>query len=412
MPFFLFLILAITTASLARAATLPLDRVGAYTLLHNPQLTAARLRIDEARGRVVGAGRLTNPELELEYLQNVRAAEGALSIALMQRFPLTGRLRLEKSVSRAQLAAAEAEVRDVERRLVAAARTEAVRLVSLGAQRHLRMQQLENSRQQASFIKKRYETGEAAAVDVAQLDLEVRQLEIDLLQLASARATLVGSLRTLLGVPAADSLEITGTLSTPVSTPPRGGSGSNRPDLEAARHNAEAARHSLSLARARTWQDIGVGLVGSGERMEDAPDGVGDDFFLGLRFSLPLPVWDRNQGPILEAQAAAARAEKETAALAFSIETEMEAARSEMAALASVIAEMNAVLLPKASEVETQFRTAFSAGQTPLTEVLRARARRLELEQRRVDALRDYHLARVRYEAAQGHRAPTGQSGK
>jgi cobalt-zinc-cadmium efflux system outer membrane protein len=65
-------------------------------------------------------------------------------------------------------------------------------------------------------------------------------------------------------------------------------------------------------------------------------------------------------------------------------------------------------LLPKAADVETRFRTAFTAGQTPLTEVLRARARRLELEQRRVDALRDYHLARVRYEAAVG----VGQGGK
>lgn len=60
------------------------------------------------------------------------------------------------------------------------------------------------------------------------------------------------------------------------------------------------------------------------------------------------------------------------------------------------------------SQVEEQLRTSYGTGQTPLTEVLRARSRRLELSQRRVDALRDYHLARVRYDAAIGRTLSTG----
>ena len=95
----------------------------------NPDLAAARLRIAEARGRLVQSGRLSNPEVEFGYNRNTaNPREHTLGVALLQRFPVTARLRFEKAVSQAQLAAAEAEVADVERKLIAQARTVAVKL--------------------------------------------------------------------------------------------------------------------------------------------------------------------------------------------------------------------------------------------------------------------------------------------
>ena len=402
----MFRILAFTlllnAAAGAAGVSLSLDAVGAYAVRHNPQLAAAQLRIDEARGRLLGAGRLANPEIEAEFSQNVRMPERVATVGFMQRFPLTARLRLEKAVSRAQLAAAEAEVRDVERKLIAQARTAAVKLVAVRAQRELRQQQLTNSRNQTEFITKRIATGEAAPVDAALTELESQQLSVELLQIEAARAALLGELQPLLGVEASHGLEITGTLAAPGSVPARGGSGESRGDLAAARHTAEAARQSLGLAEAQKWQDFGAGLTASAERTEDAPEGFSNDYFLGFRLSIPLPLWNKNEGGIAEASATAARTRKEIEALGLGIRAEVEAARAEMAALASLVAEMDSGLLPNALQVEEQLRISFGTGQTPLTEVLRARARRLEISQRRLDALREYHLARVRYEAAIG----------
>jgi len=404
----IFLILIMTSSAWARDVRLRLDETPGYALRHNPQLAAARLRIDEARGRLLGAGRLANPELDLEFSQNVRMPERAVGVGFMQRFPLTARLRLEKAVSRAQLAAAEAEVRDAERKLTAEVRTAAVKWLAVRAQRELRQQQLTNSREQTEFITKRVASGEAGAVDASLTELETQQLSVELLQLETSRAALLGELRPLLGVAASDGVEIAGSLAAPGAVPGRGATGENRGDLAAARHTAEAARQSAGLARAQKWQDIGAGLTASGERTEDAPDGFAHDTFLGFRLSVPLPFWNKNEGRILETTAAAARAEKEIDALSLSIPAEAEAARAEMAALTKLVAEMESGLLPKAMQVEEQLRTSYGTGQTPLTEVLRARSRRLELSQRRVDALRDYHLARVRYDAAIGRTFSTG----
>ncbi len=405
------LILLLTFASCACAGGLPLSVEGAaaFALAHNASLSAARLRIDEARGRLLQAGRLANPEIDADYRQNVRSRENSVGIGLAQKFPLTARLRLEKAVSQAELAAAEAEVRNAERKVAADVRTIAVKLLALAGQRQLRDRQVGNSRELGNFTRRRLESGEASAADVSLVELETLQLLTELLQIEVERIALIGELRPLLGSAANDEPVITGELTAP-APPPRGGDRASRPDFIAAQNLAEAARQSAELARAQRWEDVSVGLKLETELAEDAPDGLQRDNFVGFRFSLPLPFWNNNAGRIAETTAAAARGQKEAEALALVIDAESAAARDAMSALSKVVTALDDSLLPKAAQLETQLRDAYSAGQTPLPEVLRARDRRVALERQRLDALRDYHLARVRHSAATGTILPTLKS--
>jgi outer membrane protein, heavy metal efflux system len=395
--FILFLALASMTA--AAETRLSVEAAAAYAVNHHPGLAAARLRIDEARGRFRQAGRLANPELELELSRNTRAPEGSWSLAFTQKFPLTSRLRLEKSVSNAELEAARAEVRNEERKLAGQVRELAVKVVALRQQRALREKQIGNSKDLANFMTKRVEAGEASALDAGQVQLETQQLEAELLQLDVTRVTLLGELRPLLGLKTGATLDITGELSTPGSLPAGGANPGARADFLAAQAQIRAAENSVELARAQKWEDVGVGFGVEHERSEDAPEGFERDTFLGLKFSLPLPLWNKNEGRIDEAKAATARAHKEADALAATIRGEAAAARSEMAALAKIVAKLDE-LIPTAARLEEQFRTSYGTGQVALPEVLRARVKRLELEQQRVDALRDYHLARARHQTA------------
>lgn len=405
--FFVFL-----ASAVAGEVRLTLESAPLFALQHNPALAAARLRIDEARGRLNRAGRLANPEVELEMNRNIRAAEGAVGVTLSQKFPITARLRLEKAVTRTELAAAEAEVRNAERKLVADVRTSAVKLLALGGQQALRTRQVGNSRELSGFTRKRVETGEASLVDASLVDLEAQQLQTEVLQLDVERITLLGELRPLLGIAASDTPAITGSLPGVGEVPGRNAQLTARPDFEAAQNMAEAARQSVALARAQRWQDIGVGLNLTEERTEDAPEGFERDTFLGLRFSLQLPLWNNNSGRIQETTAASVRAEKEVNALALIINAEAVAARDVMAVLAKLVTSLDRDLLPKASQIEEQLRTNYSTGQTALTDVLRARDRRLLIERQRLDALRDYHLARIRHDAATGRGLTPQRSSK
>jgi cobalt-zinc-cadmium efflux system outer membrane protein len=409
---FLFLFLAFVAGSLAAEVPFTLESAPAYALRHNLGLAAARLRIDEARGRLHQAGRLSNPEVELELNRNIRAPEGAVSVTLMQKFPLTARLRLEKNATRAELAAAEAEVRNAERKLIAEVRTAAVKLLGLGGQKALRETQLGHSRELAGFLRQRVGVGEASLVEASLVDLEAQQLETEVLQLDVERAALVGELRPLLGLSAGQRPVFAGTLPAVDGLPGAGVETAARPDFAAAQRTAEAARQSVLLARAQTWQDLGVGFNVSEQRAEDAPEGFQRDTFVGLRFSLQLPFWNKNTGRIQEATAAAARAEKEVDALALTIDAEAAAARDAMAVLSKLVRSLDTELLPKAAQIEQQLRDSYSTGQIALTEVLRARDRRLLIERQRLDALRDYHLARIRHDAATARGIPATSRGK
>jgi cobalt-zinc-cadmium efflux system outer membrane protein len=401
----------IFAAAIAGAVTVPLDSAPAYAVAHNPQLAAARLRIDEARGRLRQAGRFANPELEAEYRQNVRTSENAFDFAFKQKFPVTGRLRLEKAISAAQLAAAEAEVRDAARRTAAEARTAAVQYLAARDRRALLGKQLANSRELTDFMAKRVQLGEAPVTDAQQVDLEGAQLTAEILRLEAEQAAAVAALRPLLGVAAQATVEITGTLAEPNPGDWRGKSG-ERPDLTAAQEQARAAQQEAELAKAQRWEDIEVGLLAGYDRAEDAPDGLQKDTMVGVRLSLPLPFWNRNEGRIAEAQAAAARAREEASAMAARLDAEAAGTRAELRALAKLAVQLDAVLLPKADQIEGQLRVAYGNGQASLTDVLRARDQRLQLRRQQLDALRDYHLALTRHAAATGTILPSQPSSK
>jgi len=403
---FIFALLA-DGAPRAAAAAFTSESAVRHALANNADLAAARLTVEEARGRLAQAGRLANPELESELKPNVRGREGVLAFGLTQRFPLTARLRLEKAVSRAELAVAEAEVRDAERRLAAEVALAAVDWLALGTQRELKERQLANSRELVEAANRAAGVGEGSALEAAQFDLEAQQLVTQLLQLDTGHAALLGELRPLLGVPAPEPIEITGTLPEVAVVGTEAVALSRRADHQAALARREAAERALALARANRWQDLGVGLLGEMERAEDIPAGIQQDNFVGLRLSLPLPFWNRNQGRVQEATATAQRRVKESEALAFRIRAEVEAAERQMAVAARLAGEVTATLLRKASQLEERLAKLRAEGQASLADVLRARERRLQLESTRMEAVRDFHRARVRLDIATGAIVPS-----
>ena len=399
----LFSTLAVALSAQARELSLSVENAAAYAIQHNPALAAARFRIEEAHGRLDAAGRRPNPELEFDLSQNVRTPEHGAGVAWMQKFPRTARLALEKGVSRAQLAVAEAEVHDAERKLSGEVRTAAVSLLALEKERGLRGQQILNSEELTAFMLKRVQSGEASAVDAAQLELEAKQLGTQVIMLDVEKATLLGTLRPLLGVASRDAIAITGVLGEPSDVKGNSATIAARGDYRAAQANADAARQGVELAKANKWEDITVGISASHDRSEDAPDGLSRDTMFGVKVNIPLPLWNKNEGQIREATAAAKRTAKEVEAVAAQIRAEAAAARCEMAALTKIVADIDEKLIPQAKHIEEQLRANYAGGLTPLTEVIRARGKRFEMEAQRLDALRDWHLARAKHMTAIGN---------
>jgi len=400
----LFALLIITPSLRAEPAlVVTLSSVADRVRSQNPDLAAARLRIDEAVGRMKQSGRLTNPTLDTSFEHNSRFREGRLEVGFTQRFPVTNRLSLEKTVSVTELKASEAEVREVERILIAEARQTIIKVLAIRQRRELVSQQTTLSKEFSTFLSDAAGRGEGSPLDAGQAKLEAAALAVEMRQIDATEAATVGELKPLLGMLPSTQLNVSGVLPMPVIPKPDGNSyPSRRPDLQAATLDAVAAAQNVDLEKSKKYDDLEGGIFAAGERSEDAPDGYDNEAIVGFRLKIPLPLWNKNEGAIEAAQATKVRKEKEAIALGRSIRLESATARAEMEEWSKLVVELNDVLLPLADEQFAAADKAFRSGQGEIQTVFRNREKRQQLAASKLDALREFHLARVRYEAALG----------
>ena len=104
------------------AEPLVVTRVGAVetAFANNRELRIAELETDRAKATLRWAGRLDNPEFELNYSDDgvgLDENEGVLEVAFSQRFPITSRLKDEKRLRGFQVVLAEAEIAERRREL-------------------------------------------------------------------------------------------------------------------------------------------------------------------------------------------------------------------------------------------------------------------------------------------------------
>jgi len=367
----------------------------------NPDLAAARYLIAEAQGRLTQSGRRDNPELNIGVNHNGAFRERGISIGLTQKFPVTNRLALEKSVSAIALKGAAAEIRDVERQLIAESQQILIKSLAIRRQKQLLKQQGDLATQLADYIGEAAEKGEGSVLDAGQARLEAAQFSNQFRQLEAESSNLLGTLKPLLGMSVNEQLIINGSLPE-IPTPARTLNPSRRPDLQAAKLGIQQASEAAVLERARRYDDIEVFVSGGYDRSEDAPEGYDEEAIFSFGVSIPIPFWNKNEGAIQEAEARKVRREKEVAALDKNIRHEAATAHAEMAGWAKLANEITATLLPLAEKQAELATQAYREGQGDLQATLRTREQLLKLASSRLNALRDFHLAKARYEAALG----------
>lgn len=390
----------------AHARELTVEDAVATASRQNPDLAAARFRIEEARGRLRAAGVRPNPEIHVEAEHNARFREGSLMVGWVQKFPASAKLRLEKEVSQAMLDAAAAEVQVAERTLQIKVRRLAVQLLALDAEEALRKRQTANAEELATAAAKRAERGEGSGLEAAQFELEARQLNLDALHAEALRSEAVGELRTLLALALGESISIRGSLASPrvSETAP---AAESRPEYAVATQQETAAQRAVELEKTRRKGEISGGIFAGVERTEDAPEGFENEGLIGIRLTIPLSFWNKNEGKIQEAEAAASRAVAERKAVTQRINSENDSAKDRLHRLAKVVTEIESKLLPIATELETKLHEAYEKSRLPsITDVLRAREKRLQLERSRLEALRDFHLLRVQAGLLTGETKP------
>lgn len=399
--------ISIAFSNLSAQNTKAYPRVSYYTLAdriskQNPDLIAARFRIQEAMGRLSQSGRLTNPELSIETSQSQSFRERSLTVGFSQKFPVTNRLRLEKEISASDVEIARAEISEMERQLIAEARQAMIGYLSLTAQRRLRKEQIELVGNLSSTLQALASKGEISGLDVGLVKLENLQLTTELRQFDAQEKALNGVLKPLLGMELHSPLIMGGDLEE-MTTKALPTNLNRRGDIRAAKHSIIGAGKQVELERALRYDDIEVGVFASAERTEDAPQGFENEGIIGVGVSIPFPWWNNNEGKVQEAKARVHRKKAELTALEKAVLHKVKAAREEMIEWAGLIREIDNKLFPAAAEQMALVEKTYGEGKTDIQTLLRSREQKLRLQTSRIAAVEAFHKARANYESQLGY---------
>lgn len=244
-------------------------------------------------------------------------------------------------------------------------------------------------------VQKRVEAGKASAIEETRFRVAVATSKIEL---ETARREVVAAryrLAAQWGATVPRFSAATGDLDRPPSV----GSldslvGQVARNPRVARFAAERGRRSALLARERAAAIPDVRLRG-GVRQQGETDSTG----LVAGFSLPLPLFNRNQGAIRAASEILAKTDADEAAAFATVRNELTNAYQALLTARTSLELLRSTVLPGAREAMTGINEGFQLGRYSYLEILDAQRTLNSAQAQYLGALADYHEALAVIEA-------------
>ena len=385
------------------AEPITLTEAIALAFAYAPQVATLDERIEEARGNLVTAETYRfNPELGGEAGRRSGGEDAVIDYAarLGQVLEIGGQRGLRESAARAELQSMQRNVLRAKQELAAAVSVRFIDALEARAAVHVAEANLELARNLVGVSKQRLELGAGTQLDVNVASVELVRSQRQLLLARSAYRARLVSLAEIIGSDVRSRREPAGEL--PLAglepVPPLESLLENivehRADLAALEFDQTAAEAQISLARREVIPDLRV------EGFIEREDGT--DTIIGVGLSLPIPLWNRNQGEIRAAGARQRRVSAEAALRRRAVLSDLVAAYEVYVAARQSYTAMREGVLGKLEQNLELLRKSFEAGKVGWTDVLVLRRSFVDAERELVEAAADAERARVRLELSAG----------
>jgi cobalt-zinc-cadmium efflux system outer membrane protein len=403
--------LVFSAGVLAEGTFLTLEQAQTIAITHNKELQTARYNIELAKMRLIQAGQYANPRLELENIRDrffSNDGEYTTRIGISQEFPIAGRIGRQKDVARIDIALAELEINDAERKLEGEVAALFYKVL-VGELRLKRLGQLiEVNHHLALVAQSRLKAAEVSEVDSNTARIEWQRL----LQQKGSLQNTQGAQRiqwnNFLGQQISNTYSLQNDIPATIQFPPLESLQAQalqlRPDLQAVKLEAERAQAGLNLAHSQRWEDWTV-VVGV-EQNKLVITGVGPQNpsrSLGIKLSVPLPLFNTNRGAILAASTAGLQARQKSTALTLNIQSEVASNYMQIARLREQLAQYQSDLLPLSMRNVRLAQEAYGHGQISLFDVVQTQRQESDLYNTYLDTLDNYLQTQVKISMAVGN---------
>jgi len=378
---------------------LTLKDVVALTLLHNPELRSYSWEIRAAEARRLQAGLWPNPTLDIgveNLLTGFSAAES--TIQLIQLIELGDKANKRKKVASIdqQLTGWDYETKRLE--VLTNASKAYFELLALQEKNKLLTELVSVSEQTYKSVARRVDAGKDSPIEKTKASIALSSVRLDyqqaLYELENARKMVAlfwgnekpkfiqaaGQLDTVADIPEISILEQKIIQS---------------PQLARWENQIARGRATLELEKSKALPDISVG--GGGQRFND----TGDNAFL-FGISIPLPIFDRNQGGRKEAAFNISKYYELQRAARIEVMNQFNQIFTELSIAHNKIKELKASILPGAEEVYKASQTAYVEGKIDYLNALDSQRTYFLSQTEYVETLVAYHKAKTDIEGLMG----------
>ena len=393
----------IATSERMVEATGPLTLAGAldWAFKANPDIAAATREVEALGGALRQAGIIPNLELAAS-VEDTQKSTRSTTLQLNLPIELGGKRASRLSAAERNRDAAVAELA-IKRADIRAATVTAFYDVLTGQERYrLAMASIELAQRGSNAAAKRVIAGKISPVDETKARIAESSVRIELAQAGSELANARKRLTALWG-----------------NTTPRferaDGHADTLPDLPVRSELAHRLQQSPNLLRARMEVDRRQALT-QVERSRQMPDitvsvGAKRDIQVGrtqaiVGISIPIPLFDRNQGNLQEALSRTDKARDEFAATEARLGSDLAQAHERLHAARQEAQLLQREILPGAQSVYDAATKGFEYGKFNFLEVLDAQRTLLQAKSQTLRALSEAHRAAAEIERIIGDAPP------
>ena len=355
-----------------------------------PALAEAKAAVDAARGRTQQAGFSPNPEARLG-VENFSGSGLYTGLDLAETTLAIGQTIEMGGKRESRIAAGNAEITTAETRQTivrADLGLEVRRLfaVALASREQVALAQgaLDRARDLARVAQTLVDAGREPPLRALRARAAAAEAEAEYQRVSSEDTSARAALAALLGDTVAP-VAVAGTFEA-LTEAPKLVDPTETLDVRLALAEAEAARAIVSRERAAAATDITAEL--GVKRFEDSRDTA---VVFGL--SMPIPIFDRNQGNIAAASADVNAANARRLQALSDAVRRMNEADSQLRAAQSRVTTLETSAVPAANEALDLARSGFEAGRFTLLDVLDAEAAFASAQSSLIDARRDRAIA-------------------
>jgi cobalt-zinc-cadmium efflux system outer membrane protein len=344
----------------------------ALTVERNPRLAQVGWAVETARGRAVQAGLYPNPTLSVtgDELGDRTGPGGIWTAPYFSQEVVTGnKLGLSRAAALKEVDQATLRVVAERYRLFTDVRQNFYEVVTLQRRADILGQLIGLSEKSVENANKLLKAAEGSELDVVQLEVDLERYRAELDATNRAMPPAFRRLAASVGVDDLPYMKVVGDLDVPLPDYDlerlRAYVVSIHPDLRSAQIGVERAQLVLKRATVEPIPNVTIGTGYVRQNQNKSDDWV-------IAASIPVPVWNKNQGNILAAKAQIGEAASEVGRVQNDLVGRLAAAFTTYSAASKRAEKYKTAILPKAEQSFQLAQKAYRGGQFEYLRVLQA----------------------------------------